>query len=144
MKTKLGKLAIYASAIGAILLIGAQVVPVERTNPSRRDEPAWDSPRTAELVRRTCYDCHSNETRWPLYARIAPVSWWVKDHVDEGRRKLNFSEAPFREANEAGESVREGEMPLNSYTWAHPEARLNAIKKSELIAGLERTFRREL
>lgn len=121
-------------------LLAIQAVPVERTNPPVRSAPRWDSPRTEALARRACYDCHSNETKWPAYARLAPVSWWVARHVRDGRRHLNFSEAPFREAEEAAGEVLEREMPLRSYTLAHPEARLSREETRELAAGLRRTF----
>lgn len=135
------RLALFGGA-ALLLLLLAQLVPMDFTNPPRRDEPAWDSPRTAELARRACYDCHSNETRWPPYAKVAPLSWWIMDHVVEGREELNFSVTPFREADDAAKAVRSGEMPLRSYTMAHPEARLTVAETAELAAGLERTFGR--
>jgi hypothetical protein len=76
--------------IGAvILLVGIQVIPYGRshTNPPVTGEPAWDSPKTRELAVRACYDCHSNQTVWPWYSHIAPISWLVQQDVDEGRRK---------------------------------------------------------
>jgi hypothetical protein len=78
--------------IGALLLI--QLVPYGRDhdNPPVQSEPPWDSPDTRALARQACFDCHSNETEWPAYANIAPVSWLVQRDVDEGRAVLNFSE----------------------------------------------------
>jgi hypothetical protein len=92
-----------------------QLVPYGRdhTNPPVVREPRWDSPRTADLARRACYDCHSNQTQWPWYSNVAPVSWFVNRDVVEGRKELNFSEMG-REDNEtdkAAETVEEGEMP---------------------------------
>jgi hypothetical protein len=105
-------------------------------------EPAWDSGRTRELFFRTCADCHSNETRWPWYSHVAPVSWFVIRHVEQGRHKLNVSAWSIDmidEAREAGHQIRKGKMPLRSYLLAHPAARLSAEEKTELIRGLEAT-----
>jgi hypothetical protein len=104
-------------------------------------EPAWATPETRALAVRACFDCHSNETRWPWYAQVAPISWSVQDHVDEGRRELNFSEwnRPQREADEAAETVAEGEMPPASYKLAHLEARLTEAERRALVEGLAAT-----
>lgn len=142
MKPRLKKTLVIAGLGLGALLLAAQFVPVDYTNPPRRDEPAWDSPETARLARLACYDCHSNETRWPVYAKVAPLSWWIRDHVVEGRRELNFSEVPYGEAHESAKEIRQGEMPMPSYLWAHPEARLTPEETAALVAGLERTFTR--
>lgn len=130
--------------LGALALAAvAQVVPCGRnhTNPPVTGEPPWDSPATRELAKRACFDCNSNETVWPWYSHIAPVSWLVQRDVDEGRRKLNFSQwdKPQKEADEAAKAVREGEMPLWIYLPTHPEARLTDAEKQALINGLEAT-----
>lgn len=136
-----------AAAAGGVVLAGAfviQLVPYGRahTNPPVTQEPAWDSPRTRELAQRACFDCHSNETVWPAYASIAPFSWIVQDHVDEGREKLNFStfDRPQEEAEEAAEVVSEGEMPLWDYAMMHPSARLTDSERRELARGLQATL----
>jgi cytochrome c551/c552 len=120
-----------------------QLVPYGRqhTNPPVTGEPAWDSPDTRALATRACFDCHSNETVWPAYANIAPVSWLVQHDVDEGRAALNFSEwtRPQKEAKEAAKEVREGEMPPASYTLMHAHARLSAADLDKLAAGLTKT-----
>jgi len=122
----------------------AQLVPYGRAheNPPPGTPPAWDSPRTEALARRACFDCHSHETRWPWYASVAPMSWRIQRHVDEGREKLNFSAfSPAQEeAGESAESVREGKMPPADYRLAHPEARLTASEQQELASGLAATF----
>jgi cytochrome c551/c552 len=127
----------------AILVLAIQIVPYGRnhSNPPGRNEPAWDHPETRALARRACFDCHSNETVWPAYANIAPVSWLVEHDVVEGREKLNFSEwqRPQKESKEAAQSVREGEMPPWQYVLLHPEAKLSAEERSALIRGLEAT-----
>jgi len=128
--------------VAAILIL--QLVPDGRhhTNPPGRVEPRWDSPTTRGLAVRACYDCHSNETVWPWYSHVAPMSWLAQRDVDEGRRKLNFSEwdRPQKEAHESAKSVRKGEMPLWFYTVIHPDARLTAAETQALIAGLEATL----
>ncbi len=129
---------------GVVLLLVIQLVPYGRgrTNPPVSREPAWDSPLTRELARRACFDCHSNESRWPWYSRVAPVSWLVFRDVSEGRAKLNFSEwdRPQEEAGEASEALLEGEMPPWFYLPLHPEARLSSGEKEALAAGLARTL----
>ena len=128
----------------AALMLLIQMVPYGRdhSNPSNRNEPAWDRTETRELARRACFDCHSNETVWPGYAQIAPISWFIQHDVVEGRQKLNFSEwqRPQEESQEAAKSVREREMPPWTYTALHPEARLSPEERSALIRGLEATI----
>ena len=128
--------------IVAILIL--QLVPYGRrhTNPAGRVEPGWDSPTTRGLAVRACYDCHSNETVWPWYSHVAPVSWLVQRDVDEGRRKLNFSawDRPQKEARESAKTVRKGEMPPWFYPLIQREARLTAAETRALLAGLEATL----
>lgn len=88
-----------------------------------------------------CYDCHSYRTRYPWYSEVAPVSWWLSRHINEAREHLNFSTfgaLPPSERSEilaeCSEVVLDGEMPLSSYTWAHPEARLSSEQR-RLLAG---------
>jgi hypothetical protein len=123
-----------------------QFVPYGRdqVNPPVGTEPAWDSPGTRALARRACFDCHSNETEWPAYSRVAPISWLIQRDVSEGRAVLNFSEwqRPQEEAKEAAEEVLEGEMPLRIYQLMHGHARLSAADRERLARGLERTVGR--
>jgi hypothetical protein len=126
-----------------VLAVGIQFVQFERTNPPVSAEPAWDSPQTRDLAKRACFDCHSNQTTWPWYSKVAPVSWLVVHHVDEGREHLNFSAIDGKEhVDEIVEEIREGKMPTSDYALLHPEARLAPAEKDALIAGLERTFAR--
>jgi hypothetical protein len=139
------KLPLRGIALSALLLAAAlQVVPYGHThrNPAVRQEPAWDSPRTRALVVHACFDCHSNETRWPWYSRVAPVSWLIQRDVEAGRRHLNFSEFDHaqRHAAQAAREVAKGDMPMAIYLLAHPAARLSGTEKAELIAGLTRTL----
>ena len=129
-------------ALAALVLI--QLVPYGRShaNPPTTSEPAWDSASTRALAKDACFDCHSNETEWPAYASIAPVSWLVQHDVDEGRAVLNFSEwtRPQKEAKEAAKEVREGEMPPIPYKLIHAHARLSAADLDGLAQGLTQTL----
>ncbi len=128
--------------------IAIQFVPYghDHENPPVVAEPQWDSPQTRETFMRACGDCHSNETKWPWYSNIAPISWFVTHHVEEGREHFNVSMWGHQKKNkgdEAAEEVREGDMPLKSYLILHPEARLSKEEKARFIEGLIRTFGEE-
>lgn len=123
-----------------VAFAGIQFVPSARTNPPVEFTADWDSPRTRELFFRACADCHSYETKWPWYSRVAPVSWLVANHVRDGRRDMNISVADEVDPTEAAEQIRDGEMPPADYKLMHPEARLTDAEKKELISGLKKTF----
>jgi hypothetical protein len=129
----------WIALAGVLLLIAAQVLPFGRdhVNPPVRKEPPWDAPGTRDLAVRACFDCHSNQTVWPWYSHVAPVSWLVWSDVMRGRKELNFSEwdRPQREAREAAGTVRKGSMP----PWYYPWARLTAAERQALARGLEAT-----
>ncbi len=127
-------------SIVVMLFIAIQFVPVERTNPPVAQEPEWDSPQTRAFAQQACFDCHSNETKWPWYSNVAPVSWAIADHVIEGREHLNFSEYPWGETEETAEEVMEGEMPLWNYLLLHPEAQFTETETEAFVAGLQATF----
>jgi len=128
----------------AVALVALQLVPYGRdhSNPPLVGEPKWSSPRVRELAKRACFDCHSNETVWPWYSHLAPVSWLVQRDVDEGREHLNFSTftADPGDADEAAELVQSGEMPPWFYLPLHTEARLSEAETRELIDGLTATL----
>jgi mono/diheme cytochrome c family protein len=124
----------------AAILIVIQFVPANRTNPAVTHKVVWDSPQTQDIFKRACADCHSNETVWPWYSRVAPISFMVANHVNEGRAKFNISDGNLDEAKEAAEAVEKGAMPLGSYLPMHPEAKLSPKEKQTLIDGLIRTF----
>ena len=133
--------------LGVLVLavIAIQFIPYgkEHANPPIVAEPNWNTPKTKELFSRACADCHSNETVWPWYSSIAPVSWLIQNDVNEGRKHFNVSiwgVLKTNKGNEAAEEVKRGEMPLWFYLIPHPEARLSANEKSELINGLVATF----
>jgi len=128
----------------AVAAVVIQLVPYGRAhaNPPVTATPAWDSTQTEAYFSRACADCHSNETKWPWYSNIAPASWLVQNHVDEGRARFNASEPQGNSdgAEEAAEIVRKGEMPLPDYLLLHPEARLSATEREQFIQGLTTTF----
>jgi hypothetical protein len=132
------------SLLGVFVLL--QLVPYGRahTNPPVIQEPPWDAPATRELVRAACFDCHSNETRWPAYASVAPSSWLLQHDVSEGRRHLNFSEwqRPQQHAKDAAEEVRTGEMPPSYYGLMHAPARLSDADRERLATSFEHMFGR--
>jgi hypothetical protein len=122
---------------GFFLLI--QLIPYghQHTNPPVVKEPAWDSLQTRTLAKRACFDCHSNETEWPWYSNVAPVSWLTQDDVNGGRQHLNFSEfnKPQKHARHAGEEIQNGDMPIWFYVTMHAQAKLTPEEKAALIAG---------
>ncbi|HZO79641.1 MAG TPA: heme-binding domain-containing protein [Solirubrobacteraceae bacterium] len=127
-----------------VVLAGIQLLPYGRdhANPPVRGEPRWDSPRTRELAVRACFDCHSNETRWPWYSNVAPLSWLIQRDVRDGRRHLNFSEwdRPQSEAREAARAMQHGAMPPSYYTALNRSAELSESDWEALVAGLTATL----
>jgi hypothetical protein len=130
----------------AIILVGVliQLIPLpgRGSNPPVVAEPKWDSPQTAALVKRACYDCHSNQTVWPWYSYVAPVSWLVYRDTMDGRSRLNFSEwnRPQRGSGEMIEAIQSGRMPPAVYLPLHPSAQLTSAEKQQLITGLTNTL----
>jgi len=122
----------------AIVLVAIQFVPVTRSNPSvEADIPAPTNVKA--VLRRACYDCHSNETVWPWYSRVAPASWLLASDVSEGRRELNFStwnrmsaEQQAKKIRKSSEEVSEGEMPPWYYLIVHRDARLTAEDRTTI------------
>jgi hypothetical protein len=123
-----------------VLFLLIQLVPYGRgfTNPPVIQDAPWTSLQARQVAQRACYDCHSNETIWPWYSRIAPISWLVYRDVQEGRSELNFSEwgRSEQEFEDIGEVIAEGNMPPLQYLLAHPSARLSAVDKALLEGGL--------
>jgi Haem-binding domain len=126
----------YLAIFFIVALVGAQAVRLERTNPpvdeARTLARMVDvAPAAAAVLERACRDCHSNRTEWPWYSNVAPVSWFVIDHVNHGRSHLNFSEWSSYQPDRRREllegvckETRSGAMPLPSYTWIHWNSRL--------------------
>lgn len=131
-----------AAILGLFALM--QAVPYGRThsNPPTIAEPPWDSPRTRALAVRACFDCHSNHTRWPWYANLAPFSWVVQYDVEVARSVVNFSEwnRPQPLAVYSGQWTKGSVMPPYKYVMAHPEAQLTEQERDELARGLDATM----
>jgi len=132
------RIAKWAGAALAALFLAAQLVPVDRTNPAVEREISAPA-EVHSVLKRACYDCHSNETVWPWYSRVAPISWQVAQDVREGRAALNFSvwnRLGAEEQSEAmvasWEEVVEGEMPPWFYLPSHPKARLTEADRALL------------
>jgi hypothetical protein len=128
-----------------VLFILIQFFRIDRknpiTDPSKDFLTVTSTPSdVAAILNSSCYDCHSNATVYPWYTNIAPVSWWLKHHVNEGRAELNFSEwdnyssrKKDHKLDEAIELVENGEMPMNTYIWMHGNAKLSEEQKNRLI-----------
>jgi len=133
-----------AALVGIFALL--QVIPYGRThsNPPTIAEPKWDSPRTRELAVRACFDCHSNQTKWPWYANVAPFSWAVQFDVEVAREVVNFSEwdRTYALGHYSGQRTSDGNMPPYKYRMAHPEADLTPEERMELARGLDATLGR--
>jgi hypothetical protein len=128
--------------LGGITLLGlVQLVPYGRNhvNPPVTREVPWPDARTRQIAARACLDCHSNETRWPWYSKVAPMSWLVYRDVKEGRRHVNFSEWDKEQdgSDNTVEMLRRGKMPFPPYLILHPDARLGADDKQALMKGLQ-------
>ena len=130
----------WAAIAFCVAFIAIQLVPVNRTNPPVEGD-LRPAPEVASVLHRACYDCHSNETRWPWYSRIAPVSWVITRDVNEGRAALNYStwnqlsaEKQAEAMKESWDEVAEGKMPTWYYVPLHPEARLTPNDQSVLRA----------
>ncbi|MBS1975418.1 MAG: heme-binding domain-containing protein, partial [Bacteroidetes bacterium] len=99
-----------------------------------------------DILSKACMDCHSNNTVYPWYNNIQPVAWWLNHHVKEGKGEINFDEfasynlhRQYHKLDEIIKQVKEGEMPIASYTWVHRDARLSEEEKTSLIQWAERT-----
>lgn len=130
---------LIGAAVLAALFLLIQLVPVHRTNPEVEADLVAPA-AIKEILKRACYDCHSHETNWPWYSRVAPASWWLVRHVDTGRADLNFSQWPLFDLETRGLYLRDIEkqlkdrtMPLRSYVWGHPEADLSDEDRSLLV-----------
>jgi len=129
------------SGIGVVaVLVAIQLVPYGwwHTNPAVVRDAPWPDERSASIARTSCYSCHSNETDWPAYSYVAPMSWLVRVDVEDGRAELNFSDWDeyADEAEDAIEAVSSGEMPLGRYTLIHRDAELTDEEAQVLIRAL--------
>jgi len=133
---KVWKLLKWLLIVIAVVFLAAQFKRPARTNPPVDQAQTLEAhtqmtPQVSSTLARSCNDCHSNNTVWPWYTNVAPVSWFIADHVEEGRRHLNFSEwgrgdqrRRRKKLEEICEEVKDGDMPLSSYTPLHPHAKL--------------------
>ena len=134
------KLIISIAVVLVVAFIIMQLLPFGKNlnNPPVISEPDWDSTATRELARNACFDCHSNETNWPWYSQVAPVSWLLEYDVTTGRSFFNFSEWEDGRImpEEFAFVINNNSMPPVQYRIIHPEARLSADQKQALIHGL--------
>jgi len=126
-----------------VILIGIQFVPVSKINPTVTGEIRAPE-NVMQVLKNSCYDCHSNEVRWPWYSNIAPASWLVVHDVNEAREHMNFSEwqsysAEDKEDNieDIWEEIDDGEMPLWYYLILHNDARLSDNDKKTIKSWVD-------
>lgn len=142
--SEFGGAAVASIVLLAIVLAALQPFRFPIDNPPATQAAVWDSPTTADLVARTCMDCHSNEGQWPWYARVAPMNWLTVGHVRSGRKAFNLSEldklAPDRRATlgeRMGRSLQRGGMPTADYKLLHPDSRLTEDEVTALVEGFK-------
>ena len=129
---------VLISCIGGLVIAQVAPIPPAENPPVGQEVPA--NVEVRGILRTSCYDCHSNETNWPWYSHVVPSKWFVRKHVVEGRRQLNFSTwgqySPERAANkmeEVVERIEEGAMPMSSYLRLHGEAVLSKAQQQALL-----------
>jgi len=139
VKRKISRQLIISAAALAALFLLIQLIPVQQTNPPVEAD-LFAPTQVKDILRHACYDCHSHETHWPWYSRVAPFSWWLAKHVAKGRADLNFSQWPLFdfEARELmlrdiEKQLEDGTMPLRSYVLGHREARLSDREREILL-----------
>ena len=140
----------HVCGAGLVLVLAA----IQFIHPQRNLGPAGGSddstsrlavpPDVQAVLADACYDCHSNRTRYPWYANVQPVGWWLAHHISEARGELNFSEFGTYSAKRAArkldaiiDQVEQGDMPLRSYTWMHPAARLTAAQRKLITSWVQ-------
>jgi len=136
--------------IGSLFLI-LQLFPISKNQSKEYSKDISTiekiTPDVKNILQSSCYDCHSNNSIYPIYASIQPIAWWLQHHIDEGKEELNFSEfagySPrrrFHKLEEIKEQIVEKEMPLYSYTIVHTQAKLSEQQKSILINWVNSTM----
>jgi len=137
-----------------VIVLVALFLVIQFIRPARTNPPVDESqtifartqmtPQVAAILERSCRDCHSNKTVWPWYTNVAPISWWLSNHVNEGRQNLNLSEwgklppdRQDRKLRQICDEVSDGMMPLSSYLPMHPQARLSDQDKKTLCDWTE-------
>jgi hypothetical protein len=138
------KIILIVVVAGIALFALMQLVPLGRdhANPPVVQAVSWDSPQTEALVQRACMNCHSNQTEWPWYSNIAPASWMVAMDVAEARDHMNFSDwgERGRAVQDLVREIERGNMPPGRYLALHPEAKLSAEERAQLIEGLQKSL----
>lgn len=138
---------VLLAALVIIQFFRGEKPPVTTENPGDIHTELEISAPVSNLLKAACYDCHSNETRYPWYANVAPISWLVIHDTEEGRAELNFSEwSTFsdrrkkRKLEEIVEEVKSGNMPMPIYTITHADAKLSEAQVEELLAWAQARF----
>ena len=149
MKSKVGRWIRGILLLALLALVVIQFFRIDKENPdydSGNDflNSTLVSDDIKNVLRDACYDCHSYETEYPWYSNIAPISFWIKGHIDHGRENLNFSiwnsynvKRQHHKLEECIEEIKEGKMPLKSFTWTHPESKLSQDQKTALLTWLD-------
>ena len=148
------KLLLLAAALAVIIqFIPAPPKTNPQSDPARAFSAVMKPPAAVQnIFHRACFDCHSNETIWPWYANIAPVSWPVRKHVEDGRKHINFSEwlkpgepsfSNWSDLEAICKAVREKTMPLPYYDWLHPQAKLSAEDRQTVCQWVDAAITRQ-
>ena len=131
-----------------VVFVLIQFIRIDKTNPeivAAKDFIAMENPPTnvATLFKNACYDCHSHHTAYPWYTNVAPISLMIRSHIRGGRQHVNFStwadydtKKKSHKIQEMIESIETNYMPMKSYTWLHPEAKLKADDRKVLVDWL--------
>ena len=131
----------------ALLLI-SQFFPIDKTNPPAPESSDFLAIHNAPgevslLVKNACYDCHSNQSEYPWYTNISPISFWIRGHIRGARQRINFSEWNRLDASrltyeiqECIEAIEDGRMPAKSFVLMHPEAKLSSVEKQRLVTWM--------
>ena len=121
----------------AVLVIIQFIHP--KKNKAEGVQPNYIPADVKTILAKACYDCHSNNTRYPWYANLQPLHWWLEKHIKNGKKEINFDDYTnkslryqYHKMEEVIEQVKEGEMPLNSYTWIHKDAKLTTEEKAKI------------
>lgn len=132
---------LWTAAVCLGLAVAVQLVPYgwRHPNPPVVSDAPWPDATSERIARESCYSCHSNETDWPAYSHVAPMSWLVRNDVERGRDELNFSrwDRDDGEADDAAEAIVDGDMPPGRYTAIHRGATLTDEEAERLVAALE-------
>jgi len=143
VKNKYSKLLTGVAIAVLMVLVAIQWVPIDRTNPPAKLEIAAPA-NVRAVLERSCFDCHSNRTKWPWYSRVAPASWFVIRHVDDARKDLNMTEWPMFDVQaqlfylgEMKKQIADENMPLASYLLLHRDAKLSDADRELLLTWID-------